>query len=150
MEEQMRANDVSGREHMDSALDVQKKMLRMLRISYITNLVLVIALIAAAVILIPRTRAMSERVNTLMEQAKSTMKNTADSLSKFNKLGEDAEELIKNANKMVADNAGAVTETVNKLNEVDFVTLNEAIQNLNTAIKPLAEFAKMFNPGGGQ
>jgi hypothetical protein len=45
---------------------------------------------------------------------------------------------------MVENNTEAITETVQKLNNVDFETLNNAIKNLNDAIEPLARFAGMF------
>ena len=121
----------------DQMLSVQKKMLRMARLSYITNIILVIALIAAAVILIPRMNSTNRRAGELMEHAEKTM-------TTIDKIAGDAQTLIKDADKMVTDNTDAVTQTVKKLNEVNFDTLNEAIENLNAAVKPLAEFAKMF------
>lgn len=125
-------------------LDTQKKMLRMARLSYVTNIILVIALIVAAAILIPKTREMNDRVQTMFD-------NVEESVKKIDMVSADAQTLIGNAgtmignlNKMITDNTEAVTETISKLNGVDFDLLSEAINNLNTAIKPLAEFAKLF------
>ena len=125
-------------------LDTQKKTLQMLRISYITNIILVIALVIGAVILIPKTREMNDQVKTVFTHVESSMKKIDELSSDAQTLIGNAGTMINNLNKMVTDNTEAVTETVKKMNSVDFDQLSEAITNLNTAIKPLAEFAKLF------
>ena len=67
-----------------------------------------------------------------------------DSTDQINALVGDATILIDNANTMILDNTDAVSETVRKLNAVDFERLNKAIQDLDDAIQPLASFANLF------
>lgn len=49
------------------------------------------------------------------------------------------------ADKLVADNADAVTEAMEKLNAVDFDTLNRAIKDLADIVEPLARVSNLFN-----
>lgn len=60
---------------------------------------------------------------------------------------QEIDTFVESADRVVADNSGAVTDALGKLNGVDFDTLNEAIQDLSDAVKPLANFARMFNKG---
>ena len=43
---------------------------------------------------------------------------------------------------MVAENTDAVTETIRKLSDVDFDSLNSTIHDLEDAIRPVAELAR--------
>ena len=115
---------------MAEFLDCQKKLLRQSRISLIMNIVLALALIAALAVLVP--------------QARAELDHAEASLTEIDRLVADTEELVGGANEMIAD-TGAVTEAVQKLNEVDFETLNDAINNLNNAISPLSGLAGLFS-----
>ena len=66
------------------------------------------------------------------------------SLAEVDALIGEAGTLINNTNSMVETNTDAVTDTIQKLNEVDFEGLNSAIQNLNDVVEPLSNFARMF------
>jgi len=130
----MNQNSISDRSNTEELLAEilaqQKKESRYGRIAVLVSLLLVLALAAALITLIPRAAA-------LIDHAQS-------SLTKIDLLLAQADTLISNANTMITDNTQAVSETVGKLNEVDFAGLNEAIEGLNAAIRPLCELAKLF------
>ena len=108
-------------EQWEELLKVQKKMLLHTRITTLFNILLSVVLLVAVVMTIRWT-------NTKIEH----MEN---SLTEIDRLVDDAGVLIDNTNAMVTENADAVAETVQKLNEVDFAGLNDAIGYLNTAIQ---------------
>lgn len=118
----------SGR--LEELLNVQKKMLLHTRITTVFNMLLSVVLLVAVVMTIHWMSAKVEHVES--------------SLTAIDQMVDDATVLIDNANTMVTDNADTVAETVEKLNEVDIEGLNEAIDNLNTAIQPLSNFAGLF------
>ena len=52
--------------------------------------------------------------------------------------------MIEGVNIMVEAGQTGLTETVEKLNAIDFEALNKAIQTLTEVIEPLAKFFKVF------
>ena len=96
-------------ELMHELLAYQKKQLRHTRLATFLSILLalmVLGVLAALVLLVPRA---------------------LHSLAEMDRLAASAQELIDNANTMVAENTDAITET---------------IRDLNDAIKPLAELAR--------
>lgn len=96
-------------ELMHELLAYQKKQLRHTRLATFLSILLVLmvlGVLAALVLLVPRA---------------------LHSLAEMDRLAASAQELIDNANTMVADNTDAITET---------------IRDLNDTIKPLAELAR--------
>jgi len=123
-------NGAPQSEHLEELIRVQKKMLLHTRIATAFNMVLCLVLLG---IIIASTRWLSVKA----EQVETT-------LTAVDQMVEDAGVLIESTNTLVTDNADTVAETVQKLNEVDIETLNDAISNLNTAIEPLSNFASLF------
>ena len=117
-------------EHLDELVRVQKKMLLHTKITTGINMALCLVLL---VLIVTATFWVSAKVE-----------HVESSLTAIDQLVDDAGILIENTNTMVTDNADTVAETVQKLNEVDIETLNEAIENLNKAIEPLSNFAGLF------
>ena len=52
--------------------------------------------------------------------------------------------MIDGVNTLVATGQAGLTETVERLNAIDFEALNTAIETLNQVIDPLAKFFKVF------
>ena len=102
-------------------LAYEKKQLRHTRLATFVNVLLVAGVLAALVLVVPRA---------------------LDSLAEVNRLTVSAQELIGNANTMVTENTDAVTDTIQRLNEVDFDSLNSTIHELEDAIRPVAELAR--------
>ena len=123
-------NGAPQSEHLEELIRVQKKMLLHTRIATAFNMVLCLVLLG---IIIASTRWLSVKA----EQVETT-------LTAVDQMVEDAGVLIESTNTLVTENADTVAETVQKLNEVDIETLNDAISNLNTAIEPLSNFASLF------
>ena len=106
----------------------QKKEVRQTRLAAFVNILLVLAVLAALVLVVPRALK-------LVSGAEAAM-------AKVDRLTASAEELIGNANTMVTENTDAVTDTIQRLNEVDFDSLNSTIHDLEDAIRPVAELAR--------
>ncbi len=120
--------DKNTEELLRQLLAYQKKEVRQTRLTVLVSFLLVLGILAALVMVVPR-------VLKLADGAEST-------LAEVNRIAASAEELIGSANTMVTENTDAVTETIRKLNEVDFDSLNAAIRNLDDAVRPLAELAR--------
>lgn len=118
---------------LQELLTWQKKEARRARVAAFFNILLVLALLAALFVLVPRALRLAD--------------GAEQSLAEINRLTASAQTLIENADAMVTENTDAVSETVRKLNEVDFEGLNQAIGSLNDAVRPLADLARILGVG---
>ena len=112
-------------------LAYQKKEARHARLTAWVSMLLALVILAALVLAVPKAVKLVQGVET--------------TLAKVESMTDAAEELVGNANTMVLKNTDAVTETIQKLNELDFESLNTAIRNLGDAVRPLAELARKLS-----
>jgi hypothetical protein len=112
-------------------LAYQKKEARHARVTAWVSFLLALVILAALVLAVPKAVKLVKGVET--------------TLAKVDVMTDAAEELVANANTMVLKNTDAVTETIRKLNELDFDSLNNAIRNLDDAVRPLAELARKLS-----
>ncbi len=129
-------------------LSYQKKAVRHSRIISICGIALAVLLLIALVSIVPKTLAVFDHVQESLSRVDELAADAGtlirDSTAQINSLVGDATELIDNANTVIIDNTDAITQTVRKLNAVDFEKLNKAISDLDAAIEPLVSFARMF------
>jgi F0F1-type ATP synthase membrane subunit b/b' len=129
-------------------LSYQKKAVRHSRIISICGIALAVLLLIALVSIVPKTLAVFDHVQESLSRVDELAADAGtlirDSTAQINSLVGDATELIDNANTVIIDNTDAITQTVRKLNAVDFEKLNKAISDLDAAIEPLVNFARMF------
>ena len=121
----------STEELLGELVAYQKKEVRQTRLATFVNILLVLAVLAALALVVPRALK-------LVAGAEAAM-------AKVDRLTASAEELIGNANAMVTENTDAVNETIQKLSEVDFDSLNATIHDLEDAIRPVAELARKLS-----
>ncbi len=81
-------------------------------------------------------------IDKLIAEADKSMDDIETATVKLNSVLDEASVLIENTNTMVESNTDAITETVQKLNNVDFEALNKAIQDLSTIVGSLSRFFK--------
>ena len=60
----------------------------------------------------------------------------------------DLSQMVENINELVTTSQSGVEEALEKINEIDFDTLNQAVEDLSKVVKPLADFAKKLSLGG--
>ena len=120
----------STRELLEEVLKYQKKEVRHARLGSLISLVLVVAIVAAGVLLVPRALSLISLLET--------------SLTDINKIVSDAGALISSTNTVVSGNAEAITDAVTKLNNIDFDTLNQAIRDFQQAVEPLSKLGQLF------
>ena len=86
----------NSEELLRQLLSYEKKQLRHTRLATFVNILLVLAVLAALVLLVPRALR---------------------SLAEVDRLAISAQELIDNASTMVSENTDAITETIRDLND---------------------------------
>lgn len=104
-------------------LKVMKKQLRMSRIvSGMAGIAVVVLIVAVAAVLPPAVRSLSS-ANRLMNQLEGT----------------NLTETIQNLNELAKSSQEDMSQTMDKLNQLDLDSLNAAIQNLENTTRPLAD-----------
>ncbi len=135
--------------HMDQnqeMLELLRKIERSGRQKNVTNLLLCLFMLAAAVscvTLCVMVCRLLPQVNDLLGQMETVMTDLEQTVRRLSAL--DLESMVANANSLAVVAQESLQQTMEKLNTVDFETLNKAIEDLSKVIEPLAKFFGMFN-----
>ncbi|MBR1861850.1 MAG: hypothetical protein IJ796_08325 [Lachnospiraceae bacterium] len=151
MENTATAEKKTTEELLEEILKYQKRGSRITRIAAFAVIFIVVIFAGALALMIPRAvnlldhaRESLAEIDYLIDETGDLITNTNNLVENFNDLSDGTTALIDNANKMISDNTDAITETVQKLNDVDFETLNQAIQDFSAVVEPLSKFFKRF------
>jgi ABC-type transporter Mla subunit MlaD len=93
---------------------------------------------------ISHAEASLTQIDQVIADADKAMEEINKATVKMDTVMDQASVLIENSNAMVENNTEAITETIQKLNKVDFEALNKAIKDLSAVIEPLAKFFGAF------
>ena len=122
---------------LQKMIEKQERSVRVTRIVAAAECILLTIMLAAVVILGPRVLGTVKNVDSAMEEVDDLIVDVEKSLTKVTTLAEDADALV-------VDNETAVNEAIGHFNEVDFESLNKSIARLSEVLKPLADFAELF------
>lgn len=119
-------------------MENENKALRYARVTtYLTAALLVVICVIAA-LLVPRAIRILDHAEQTLSTIGTTAATAEDALATATKAADSA-------NRLMADNADAVGEAMEKFNSVDFDTLNRAINDLADIVEPLARVSNFFN-----
>ena len=127
-------------------LELLRKIERSGRQKNVTNILLCLFMLAAAVscvTLCVMVCRLLPQVNDLLGQMETVMTDLERTVRRLSAL--DLESMVANANSLAVVAQESLQQTMEKLNTVDFETLNKAIEDLSKVIEPLAKFFGMFN-----
>lgn len=127
-------------------LELLRKIEKSGRQKNVTNLLLCLFMLAAAVscvTLCVMVCRLLPQVNDLLGQMETVMTDLEQTVRRMSAL--DLESMVANANSLAVVAQESLQQTMEKLNTVDFETLNKAIEDLSKVIEPLAKFFGMFN-----
>lgn len=91
-----------------------------------------------SLILVPKALRALDRADDMLTSLDSLTQSAGAAL-------DAASTAAESANRLVADNADAVAEAMEKFNSVDFDSLNRAIKDLADIAAPLAKMSNLFN-----
>ncbi|MCR4689510.1 MAG: hypothetical protein K5745_08185 [Saccharofermentans sp.] len=93
------------------------------------------------VILVPKLVNTLNNINKTVTSAYTVAENASAMIASAQDSLEGIDTMIENVDNVVVDNTQAVTDALTNLNEIDFDTLNQSINDLHSVVEPLA---KMF------
>ena len=105
----------------------------------------------AGVILVPKVVFTLATVNSTIitagqtiENANGTIESVNEAIKGVNQMTSSITGTSENMNSMLTDNSQSLTDAVEKMNNIDFEGLNQAIQDLQDAVGPFANFMNRF------
>ena len=122
----------------------QSKQLRYSRIACIASVVMAAILLVTCVLIVPRVISTIHQFNTLMEQANTVIENANTTLGNFDEMSSEITSAAYAINGLVDDNSEVLSESMNKMNSIDFEGLNKAIADLEAVVEPMANFFGKF------
>ncbi|MCD8370242.1 MAG: hypothetical protein LUC94_07995 [Clostridiales bacterium] len=112
-----------------------KKQYRMSQITAIASVLVLAIVIYVAATLIPQINNTFQNLDLIMKDLNVVTSELADA---------DLEQMFSDVDQLVVSSEEGIQDALEKVNAIDIEHLNEAIQNLNDTVTPLAEFFNRF------
>ena len=132
--------------------DYMKKLIVLARLIAVVTVALFAVVTISFGILIPRVSAalahaedMLSNAETTLSKADSLISAANESLMVADKAIASANAAADSANQLMQDNTEAVTNTMQKINSIDFESLNKAITDLKNIVSSLSRATNIFN-----
>ncbi len=140
----MNNNAGSTEARLEELLKKQEKMLRITRLSGLAVLALAVTIVIACVILVPKAVNTMLQIETLAQEASVLVENANTTLEGIDAMSAEIQTAADGINGLVEDNSSVLTESMTKLNSIDFEGLNKAITDLGAVVEPMARFFGKF------
>lgn len=151
-------NQMTDRELMEALLASSKKSSLLQTVTALGIFLVLILLLCASLILIPKTLSLvdslsaaaekagnaSDDLHAMLSDAEILLEDAKGSLEKIDVMVEGIDTMVGRVDDLLIANTDTITEVAEKLNNIDFDTLNKAISELETVVRPLSEFFGRF------
>jgi predicted PurR-regulated permease PerM len=121
-----------------------QKSLMLQRISAICVAGLFAVVLIAAIMVIPRTLRLIDEVHTAAQSVTDTVSKAEVAINDLSEMANSLEDTSENFDKLIAENSGALTDSLDKIANIDFEGLNKGIQDLQNAVGPFANLMSRF------
>lgn len=143
---------MDDRELHGELIETGRRQLGLLRVVVITNVILTVGVLTAFALVIPKLlsavnevqQAVSE-VQELSSTAQESLDGVDQIISGANDILNDADQMVIYADQLLKDNSTSMEEALANFNSVDFEALNNAINDLADAVKPLASLSRLLD-----
>lgn len=142
---------LSESEILSQIRDLQKKQLKIAKVTSGFILALVVTVMIVAIILVPKVFNLLGQVSSTVDKASGaidqvteTIQRAETTLDGIDQMTESASEAASNMNQLVEENSKTLNESITALSEIDYEGLNEAIGDLKDSANSMAEVMKIF------
>ena len=91
---------------------------------------------------LPQLEQILPQINTVLTQLQTVLGNLEETTAQLAEV--DLQSMVTNVDALVTTGQKSLEQTMEKLNSVDFETLNQAIADLAKVIEPLAKIANLL------
>lgn len=120
-------------------LKIEKKQLFYARLAAVFTCGMFLVMLYIAVSLVPRAVDTLANANKALDSVHGTIAEAQDTLGDIQDMSSSLIKTSDAMNELIVNNAGTLTESVEKLSDLDIDGLNQGIQDLQDALGPLAE-----------
>lgn len=120
------------------------KQVRWQRLSAVFMMGILTVVLVVVVILLPSVLYTLNNINGAVNEVSASIGKVMESVDQVDAAVAEMQSASKSLNGLVEDNAEEITNAVTKLSEVDYAGLNQAIQDLQDAVGPVASFFNKF------
>ncbi|MCR5118870.1 MAG: hypothetical protein K6B44_04535 [Lachnospiraceae bacterium] len=132
-------NKVINEHNKDMAI-VEKRQLKYQKLSFAMSLITMLMVGAIMVVIVGAVFYVKPMITDIYDSTMISLANLetlTDDLNVQMKQA-DLEGTVSNINKLTVQATGDLSDAMDRLNSIDFETLNKAIKNLNDTVEPLA------------
>lgn len=131
-------------EVMQKLLDNSNKSLKLQKIRTVCVLVILVAVGISIFAIVPRVVSTLDKIETAATSVYETIGKAEATIDNIDKMAESLKSTGDNMNSILNDNGDKLTESLDKMANIDFDGLNQGIKDLQDAIGPLANFMNKF------
>jgi predicted PurR-regulated permease PerM len=142
---------LSETEILSRICDLQKKQVKIAKITAALIMVFVVTVIIVVLILVPKAFNLMEQVNTTVDKANGAIDSVTDTIQRaettldgIDQMTESASEAASNMNQLVEENSKTLNESITALSEIDYEGLNEAIGDLKDSANSMSQVMSIF------
>jgi hypothetical protein len=132
-------------EHNQEMLELLRKIEKSNRQKNVTNVIMCVFMLAAAascVFIGLMVFRLMPQVNGLLSQMETVLSDLEQTTGQLAAL--DLESMVTNMDSLAVYAQESLQQTMEKLDTIDFETLNKAIEDLSAVVEPLAKFFGRF------
>lgn len=108
----------------------------------IVTFVLICSILPQVNSILPQINSILPQIDTMVSQMQAVLSNLEEATAQLAAL--DFESMVSDVGSLVVTGQQSLEQTMEKLNSIDFDTLNQAIKDLADVIEPLAKITKIF------
>ena len=95
--------------------------------------------------MVPRATKLADTLQDSAERIDTTIDKADKAMDDVSEMATSVKTIAHGIDEIVGENGESLTNTVEKLSNIDFDGLNNAIKDLQDAVGPLAKLMKRFN-----
>lgn len=131
-------------EIMEVMYKTARKQVNYARISTLAGVVIAVTMIAAALIVVPKTCKLIGQANETLTEASEAISDAKEAIDSIKTMSTGITEVGEKLDTFVENNSTSMETVVNNMESIDFEGLNSAIADLENVVEPLAKFFGVF------
>ncbi len=139
LQDSMSAEEMGRRIYENS-----QKTLKWQRLSAICVAGIFAAVLVAGFLVIPRTILLIDEVHSAAQNVNEAVDKAEGAINDLSEMATSLENTSESFDKLITENSGALTESLDKIANIDFEGLNKGIQDLQDAVGPFASLMSRF------
>ena len=125
-------------EYNKQAALIEKKQLKYQKLSFLMSMLSAIFTGGMLIVIVGFVMFAVPKINTIYDSTMVSLKNLEQLTAELNEA--DLGGTVENINNLTIQATGDLSASMERLNSVDLEKLNEAIDNLNATVEPMAKF----------